>query len=281
VLLQALLIGALPYAMTRPWQPYISDAGMTSVHFYEGLLKQALLPIDHPRAAPWAERYGEAIEEARVGNFYSGLRTESYRALSEDMFGGPAGRRQGGRELFLELVTEHPGAYFRALGRTLMLFAGAKSLDNENIVHRGMVLSTLPPEERIVRALGELGERIRADFGYPARDSLVLRVIRRLTLPYDRLLLAGSLVTAVGLLVGLAARSGTLLALCGIPVATLLPYAVVLDSFDRYALPAHVLFMANLVILPALAAREVARRRSRHRSMGIPTMEPYSVHDPS
>jgi hypothetical protein len=80
------------------------------------------------------------------------------------------------------------------------------------------------------------------------------------------------------LVIGLAARSATLLALCVPPVATLLPCAVVLRSFDRYALSAHALFITNLLILPVRGAPATA---ARHRSMGIPTMEPYSVHDPS
>jgi hypothetical protein len=48
-----------------------------------------------------------------------------------------------------------------------------------------------------------------------------------------------------------------------------MPFAVLLDSFDRYAFPAQVMFLANLVILPALAARQVARRGVATRTTDV------------
>jgi hypothetical protein len=261
-LVQAALIGGVPFLMARPWQAFTNNERMTSVHIYQGLLKQALIPPDHPLASPYAERYRLAIEEARqAGNFYSGLRNGDHRALLE-MFAGGRASRDGGPQLLFELVREHPGAYLRAVGRTFLLLGGAKSLENENVIHREMVLSAWPPAARIDNALGELSERILADFGYPARESLVLSAIQGMTLPYDRILMLASAVTAVGLLVGLLTRNARLLALCAIPVANLVPFALLMDSYDRYGFPAYPMFLADLVILPMLLSAEIARRRA-------------------
>jgi hypothetical protein len=258
-LLQAALILGLPLALAQPWKRYTDDATATAITIRQGLLRQALLPVDHPIAAPHADVYRQAIADA--GNLRSGLRAHALYDLCNRIYGTVPLTAPSARPLLLEAAAHDPIAYLRAVGRTLTLYGGARALESENMLHRQLIFELPPAEYRFDGAPGEKLDRIRADFGFPARDSYVLHRIRALAERYDRMIVLGSLMTVGGLIAGILLRQRSLAVVCAFPVAYVIPPASVLASIDRYALPAYPLVLANIVLVPILVGREIARRR--------------------
>lgn len=260
VLVQAALIVGLPLAAAQPWKPYSDDSGMTAFTIRQGLVRQALLPIDHPLAAPYAERYRQAIADA--GNLRSGLRSGAFYPLFADMFGQAP--KDGGwtMSLLLHIIRRNPLGYLGAVGRTLLLYGGAGAVESENSRHRTMVLDLRPVVGRFDGVPGDKLERVRSDFGFPARESKLRRVIRALAGPYDWLVALACLVTVGGLAAAVVLRHPQLATLCGAPVFFVIPAALTLASVDRYAFPTYPLALANLVLVPVLVVREISRRRS-------------------
>lgn len=270
VLCQAIAIVALPWASARFWQRYGDDQGFGNIVLSMTMVQQALLPPDSPHLGEHAQAYRDAIDASvRAGNLYSGLRYDLFFPLHNKL--APLLQRQT-RSIFLECIRRRPGRYLAGMARTAMLFGGARGLDSEVSLHLRCVLNPAWMGER--NYLNGGSPRNNHDFTQVTSPSLLMVTLWKLHPWYRYLVIAGSICAITGLLVGLALRTYPLVALCAVPIGYLVPYVLILDCVDRYAMPAQAMVLLNLVAVPVLSWRSI---RACYRSRPTPARWPCAL----
>ena len=254
-LVQMLLVGAAPHLLALPWQRCVEESPFRDIVLCQGMIRQALLPPDHPYLGIDGPFYADAIERSRFeGHLYSGLRQDLlYQALVRirPRIPMPFGKT------FLELAWQYPFRYLSGVGRTLMLFAGAGGLESESENIRQCVLNPALLVDRNIICIEPTALRthIHEDFSHPVKPSATMRFLWSATGTYGWLLRVSMICGGAGLLLGLVRRDLPLLILYGPPAAFLLLHAAFLASIDRFAVPGQPLFIAALAAMPVLAVR--------------------------
>jgi 4-amino-4-deoxy-L-arabinose transferase-like glycosyltransferase len=256
-LAQAALILAGPVVLSWFWTPYSDQAGLRDVTLKQGMLRQALLPPEHPLVGDQATIYYAGIRESLYhGNFYSGMKWNYMTLVSEKVFDRPLGRSVP--RFFLDLVVHYPGRYASGLGRTLVFFAGVNGVESDNRICRDEVLT---PGAKISEGPEPLRSRVRSQFQQPPAPSVIMGALRGFAPVYDAWVIAASLITVACLPLALYLRDVRLLICCLLPLAYALSYAVLLVSLDRFVLPVYPIVLANSIIAPPLVWRALAARR--------------------
>jgi hypothetical protein len=138
-LIQAALIVVVPNAASQIWAPYSDNVALRDFMLRYGIVKQALPDPKDQFIGREEQAYQSAIQSSLFhGHLYSGLRADLDNPLADRLFTGYTG---SSRDLFFRLIRDYPGRYASAAGRTLMLFVGAKGLQDENEIFRDQILS--------------------------------------------------------------------------------------------------------------------------------------------
>ncbi len=253
LLAQSFLIIGVPCLSAQAWQRFGNDKGFFNIVITQTMVQQALIPPDSPLLGTHAQEYQEAIAVSQSSrNLNSGLRWDLFFQIFPKL--APA-INQDPLAVFLDCIRTHPGRYLAAAGRVALLFSGCQGLNSEVEYHQNMVLN---PQNMGLKNHMEGGfPNNERDFTQVAKPSLVLRCLWHLKRPYKVLLILASAVSVLGLAIGLFWRAHTLFSLCAIPLAYLLPYILMLDSVDRYAVPAQAILVLNLVAVPMLGWRAI------------------------
>lgn len=257
-LAQAALICAAPGVLSLFWSPYTDNSGLRDVTLKQGMLRQALLPPEHPIIRDQLQPYYTGIRESLYnGNFYSGLRWDYMTLLMGHIPARPLGRSVPG--FFWDLVREHPDRYCRGLARTVIFFSGVNGAESDNRIGRAEVLT---PGSKISAGPEPLRTRIREQFEQPPALSAVMVLLRRIAPLYDLWVIAAHLLLLASLALALWSRDLRLLSLSLVPLAYGASYAVLLVSLDRFVLPVYPIVLAISLITPVLARRTLLNRRN-------------------
>jgi len=267
VALQVMVIAIMPYVFAKPWDRYIESNGMRDYMLQQGMVRQGLLPVDHPQVGAYKERYRAALAASVYqNNFYSGMREDLVGEVCTRVFAN--GLAVSGPQFFWTLVKQNPGRYASGIGRTLMQFAGFPALEKESHYCRDNILS-LSAESKISDGEPGLTARIRKEFVQKPADSIVHVLLRRLVPVYDNLLIVANFLTAIGLILGLILQNYKLSVLCGIPVAFIAPLAIIVSCPDRYVFPVYPITLFNLVAVPLILFTELTGRRNLSGASGM------------
>lgn len=259
LLVQVALIAVGPYGISKFWDKYLARDYMADYLLKEGMLRQVLLLPTDPVVGEYREAYREAIRESIFdGNFYSGLREDLMKNLRDKIFAKPLSVSTP--EFYWRLIKDDPSRYVSGVGRTFMQFVGLPSCYKETQRCRRLVLSDTMPGSKISGRPMEIAARLKSQFEQKTTTSAVQRILLGLAPAYDHLLIVSNLMTAAGLLAGLAWRHYRLTVLCGIPFAFTIPLAIILACNDRYVFPAYPVSLANVVLLPVMACGAIRRR---------------------
>jgi hypothetical protein len=260
-LAQCMLIVLLPNAAAQLWAPYSNDARVVNVMFAYGLVKQALSDPKDPFIGPDEQAYDSAIQSSLFhGHLYSGIRADLIDPLDGKFFSRYSGTPE---DLFIRLIRAYPGRYAAAAGRTLMLFAGAKGLEDDNKVFRDEILMQSPSGGTIGVGPELVSSRNNKYFAQKTEPSAVQALLRLLARLYDPILPAAFITCALGVALSIVWFDFKLFVFTATPFVYLLPYLVALSSIDRYAFPIYPFVLASpLVVGAAVAKRMSARRES-------------------
>lgn len=264
---QFLTILLVPYAASSVWTHIVDTSIWKKMAFRQGLFRQAFVPPEDTTVVAAPARYRQAIRESLVtGNFYSGLRSD----LLVDVLDKSASATavQDPQRQFVRGLYAYPGRYISAAARTAALFIGLPgALESENRIFRDQVLAGTG--SAIGDGPAEIRAEIAAQFHQRGSHSAVLTMLRALTLPYDRLIIVGSLLTVGGFLYGCVRRDLGLITVCAMPLCYVAFYVAILDSIDRYALPVYPAVLANCVIVPCRIVLG-SRRNNLHGTTDAP-----------
>jgi hypothetical protein len=260
LLARAACVIALPYLLSKPWDRYSDPALVTDITLKQGIVRQALLPPDDPVAAPCRAEYESAIADSMSGgNFYSGVAWRRLNAVSPKCFGQFSLRETP--RLFLSLVRKYPGRYLAGFGRTVLFFSGFPGSESDNRSYRDLVFSRTLNGSKISDGPEPLHTRISEQFRQNSTQSVVLRLLRALFMPYDLLVIASVFIGAGVLIWSLAVRDCPSFILSALPLWYLLCYAVFLVSIDRFMVPVYpVLISGSVVAVFRLLRRYRANR---------------------
>jgi ubiquinone/menaquinone biosynthesis C-methylase UbiE len=253
LILQCLAIAAVPYLVAWPWNREMRESGRTDDVWLFGMTKQALIPPGDPLLGDAEELYAKAIRESTVhghldvGGVLGAPAFEVQVILTDDISDAGA--------VFRRMVIAHPARYLAGVGRSLLLFAGARPIESEN----GSYLDQVLERDRTTIHLGpeRLRDSIRRDFDEEKRPSPIGPSLARLIEPYRVLLLVAVWLLPVTLFLGIRRRQPVLLALGGLPAAFLVLHALTLLSLDRYAFPAYPLLLGALLATAGQLAHDV------------------------
>jgi 4-amino-4-deoxy-L-arabinose transferase-like glycosyltransferase len=264
-LVQILIIVAGPLALASPWSRYTNDSEVRAMMLKAGILKQALLSPDDPYLGENAAEYNRAIATSIYeGHFYGGIRPDLLESLKPKIYSKPM--NVNAIQFEFDLIRRNPRRYAEAVGRTLLLFAGAKGQPDEGYLYRAQLLSTTWYGSKIGSGPPGIEARVKEDFRQNTNPSFILSLFAAMISPYDHLLLAGCLLTFVGLIAATVARDPNLAVLCAFCILYVLPFAVTLNSIDRYAFPVHPLAMTSLFTVPTLVWKTFSGRLSQTRT---------------
>ncbi|MCX6631402.1 MAG: glycosyltransferase family 39 protein [Candidatus Solibacter sp.] len=257
-MLAVVLVSAL---LTMPWSPYLQTAALRDVSLQQGVLRQSLLPPEHPFVGPYRDDYYRAIRSSIYHrNYLSGMRWDLMSELAGKIWARPVPKPMP--QFFLELVKQNPGRYLNGLGRTLLFYAGVNGVESDNRSFRDEILSETLQGSKISVGPEPLRSRIQHDFEQRTTSSLIMRFVRGMIFVYEPLLILASILTVLGLATAILLRDVRLLAFCAIPCAYALSYAVILVSLDRFMVPVYPLSLANAILVPlALYRRFGAKGR--------------------
>ena len=262
---QLLLIGYIPFVLAKPWQAIVHDEEVAAIMIDHGILRQVLIPPEDPFIGNIRDDYRNAIDDSLFeGNFYSGLRPDLLRSIQEKLSTRPYPEPH--KQFFWHSIQRYPGRYFQALGRTLVLFAGAKAQSNENHPSTRIVLS--PENHWISRQADgppDITPPIRADLTQYTKPNAISGFLWTLAPAYYWLVQLGSLISLLGLICGLILRERSIVIITVVPLVYLFFAAVLLVSIDRYAFPAYPAIIANIFLVPILAIRRIRDRLGRTR----------------
>jgi hypothetical protein len=257
---QAIVILAVPYLASIPWQRYGDDAELAKVMFSQTLFLQKLIPFDHPALGKHADYYRQAVELSKFqGGFYSGMRRDLYYEIVARTAPAMAGKY---RQIFWECLRSHPERYRDAIGRTVAVFFGMPGALSECQRSCDSVMSPVviasSKTNSVCEGPAELFAANRRDFRQAADASALMCFVWRTIPLYAYILPATMFLSLVGLLVGLLRRHWLLFCLAALPWAALAPYVLALLSVDRYAVPAQSVLFAvapSLIVLVWRACR--------------------------
>jgi len=258
---QLLLIGYIPFVLAKPWQAIVDDEGLAAMMIEHGILRQVLIPPEDPFIGNLGDDYRNAINDSLFeGNFYSGLRPDLLQSIQEKLATRPYPEPH--KQFFWHSIQRYPSRYFQALGRTLVVFAGAKAQYNENRSSTSRILS---PENISVNRSQENGPPdttppIRADLTQSTKPSAISGFLWNLAPAYYGLVQLGSLISLLGLICGLILRERSIIIITVVPLVYLFFAAVLLVSIDRFAFPAYPAIIANVFLVPVLAIRRIRER---------------------
>jgi len=256
-----LLVAVVPSLLAKPWAKFGKDTAMMDVTLRQGIIRQALLPPEHPYVGQHRQAYERAIQESYAsGNLYSGLRADLHGAMCDRIFPGVSPLSP--RQLFFELIRTYPLRYLAGVSRTMALYAGAMALQSENRISREMILSPGWRGAKLGDGPPRIMAKIKEDFQQQTSDGFVLHLLHWLAPIYDAYTIYASLAVFVGLLVGLWLREAPIITLALVPLSFVLPAALVLASIDRYAFPAYPAAFVGGVTVPVLLYRHFRRRSS-------------------
>jgi len=260
-LAQCVLIVLLPNAAAQLWAPYSNNARVMDVMFAYGTVKQALADPKDPFIGPDEQAYNSAIQSSLFhGHLYSGIRVDLYNPLYDKLFSRYSGTP---RDLFIRLIRDYPGRYAAAVGRTLMLFGGAKGLQDESVIFRDQILSPAFVGARIGQGPEPVASLNKEYFAQKTQPSAVQALLRLLVRLYDPILPVAFITCALGVALSIVWLDYKLFVFTATPFVYLLPYLVTLSSIDRYAFPVYPFVLASpLVVGAAVAKRMSARRES-------------------
>jgi hypothetical protein len=268
---QCLLIVLLPNIAVQLWAPSSNNAKLLDVMLGYGVVKQALPDPKDPFIGPDEQAYESAIQNSVFhGHLYSGIRADLDNSLSDRLFSRYSGSV---RDLFIRLIRDYPGRYAAAAGRTLMLFAGAKGLQDENEIFRDEILSPSFAGARIGDGPAAVTARNKEYFAQKTQPSAVQALLRLLVRLYDPILPAAFIICALGVALSIVWLDYKLFVFTATPLVYLLPYIVILSSVDRYAFPVYPFVLASpLVVGAAVAKRMLAGRenlRLEHQPVSV------------
>jgi hypothetical protein len=260
-LVQCVLIALLPNAAVRVGGSYSNNAKLFDVMLGYGIVKQALADPKDPFIGADEQAYESAIQTSVFhGHLYSGIRADLANTLTDRLLTRYSGSRL---DLFIRLARDYPGRYAAALGRMMMLFAGAKGLQDENEIFRDQILSPSFVGARIGDGPEPVSSRDKEYFAQKTQPSAVQALLRLLVRLYDPALSGAFIVCAVGLVLSVVWLDFRLFLFTATPFIYLLPYIITLSSADRYAFPIYPFVLASpLVVGAAVAKRMLARRES-------------------
>jgi len=251
----------VPLLLTAFWAPYLHSSELRDTTLKQGMLRQALLPPEHPLVGKYRDDYYLAIRASLYhGNFISGMRWNLMSELGDKIWGNSPPKQVP--RLFLDLIAQNPGRYINAFDRTMAFYAGMNGVESDNRIYRDTVLSGAFAGAGISSGPEPLRSLIAHDFEQRTTPSLVMRFIRGLIPIYEPLLIFANIVTALGLVFAVAQRDWRLMAFCAIPCVYALGYAVMLVSLDRFVVPVYPLSLANLVLLPIAVHRRWPGQRA-------------------
>jgi hypothetical protein len=229
-LAQAFVIATLPHLLALPWSPYVDNAGPRSFMLMQGVLRQALLPSDHPLIEPARQLYEQAIAEAWADDqLRSGLNTSALGAIAAKV--GPAFGSNPEAQ-FIGFVWRYPGRYLAGVGRTMLAFTGFRSAQKANVAIERIVLWPHSDTGRndIRDGPPRLDAAIRAQFTHPTSPGTLQHGLWPLRGTYRLLVIVAMLLLPVELIAGLKLRSLPLVTLAAIPLAYVGFYALILAS---------------------------------------------------
>jgi hypothetical protein len=271
-LAQCILIVLVPNVGAHLWTPYANNSGVMDLVLRFGIVKQAVPDPEDRFIGPDEQFYESAIQTSLFhGHLYSGLRADLDTQLAEKVFSRYSG---SARDLFIRLIRDYPGRYAAAVGRTALLFAGAKGLQDESEIFRDQILSPNFPGARIGGGPEPLTKRNRDYFALRAQPSAVQVFLRKLVGFYDFYLTAGFIVCIVGLVLSVAWLDFRLFAFTATPFVYLVPYLVILLSVDRYAFPAYPFILASPLVVGVALARRISGRQKVHPPQDKPVRIP-------
>ncbi|MGQ0505685.1 MAG: hypothetical protein ACT4TC_10240 [Myxococcaceae bacterium] len=236
-----------------------------------GLSKQAVFPPEDPLVAPVREAYENAIAGSRNGRRLDvgGLT----RGLHWPIFMHVITFADEGAHLFGNTIVKHPGRYLRGVGRGLLLYLGARTIDSENSYY----VSRIFDGDRITKLdLPEslLTPEMVATFVRPVPDSKLAQALGRLRVPYRLLFVFGAIMTLLGFALGLRYLEAELLAITGLPLAWVVVHALTLMSSDRLTVPAQLVMYVNVVAVPAWCFRWYRSRPTVRAPASVRLSEP-------
>jgi len=254
---QAVLVMLLPWGLQQPWRAELGPERLSQLNaivLRSFVVRQAVIPPEDSRMASVREPYRAAIARADP---LSGI---SWREIPGLAAGMAAPWEQGGTlRWFAAIVRDHPGRYARAVGRTLLLFAGFHGAESEIEGDSDLVLSPVLQGSLIAEGRPLLTEKTRRDFALSSAPGLLRRLLGRLIRPFQWLLIACNLAAVVLLALSLLRRDLPMLALSGTAAVFALIHALPLLSIDRFMLPVYPVTLACGVV----ALREVWRLYTR------------------
>ena len=254
---QAALILILPVVICMPWNRYTDNAGLRDVTLKQGMLRQALLPPEHPVIRRYMEPYFGGIRDSiHDRNFYSGLRWTYISLLVDKIPSRPLGLSIPA--FYWSLVRQYPGRYFQGLGRTFIFFAGVDGAESDNRIGREEVLT---PGSKISDGPQPLRELIRQQFQQPPAPSVAMYVLRRISVVYDFWTIIACALLPLSLVFALWRRDLDLLVLTLIPLVYATSYACLLVSLDRFVVPAYPIALAASIITPIVVSRQFHAER--------------------
>jgi hypothetical protein len=249
-----LIVGLLPSLIALPFKPLTDDSAVMDIALRDGLIKQALPAPDDVLMRNYKDEYLADIEKSKHhGHFYSGLRVAYMNSLVSKVFSQP--QTMSRRQLFVALVRKYPVRYLQGLWRTLLLFFGVHGSEDEIEIYRAQILSPTSTGSKIHEGPEPIHSALKVAFEQRTTDSLVLRLYRRLTRPYDVLVTVGFAMLCMGLIASLYLRDWRLFAFGLLPIFYVIPMSLTLISVDRYGLPVHPIALLALVAVPGALLR--------------------------
>jgi len=256
--LQSVVVIVLPPVLTSFWSPYLHQSGLRDVMLRQGMIKQALLPPEHPYVGQYRDLYFQAIQQSIYqGNYYSGTKWEYLIPLYEKIYVRPMDRSVPA--FFFGLIMHYPARYLSGLGRSMIHVAGVNGAESDN---RGARAEVLSPGSKISSGPEPLRARINEEFQQRPAPSALMPLLRLISPFYDYWVIVAHFVTLIGLLLAVAWRDMRLLTLCAIPVVYELGFVLLLASIDRFAVPVYPLVMCNGFVVPLLVYRHMLSRRT-------------------
>src|SRR6185295_5976236 len=235
--LQAALVLALPLAARYPWTSCFPPTSFNATFLLDFALRQVVIPPEEPALASIAERYRAAIAEAEKAGSPEGIPwlvvSQLGLRVTLPPMAGDATRYVG------RLIARYPGRYAAGVARTLRLFAGFDGGAGESKMMRGWTLAPTTDRTLFAHIPDLVPPGDREDFARQNPPGKLQSVLRRLSGPYDRLLVACNLLTVGLFLTALLLRDQARLALSGVPVIFALSHAVALMSVDRFVMPVY------------------------------------------
>jgi len=244
----------IPYALAYPWNRALANSNEANfgrqIVMY-GALKQAVLPIDDPVLGPSKDAYRAAIGACSPGGQLdlAGISQAALQPVEYEMF---ARCGADGFAVFWHALASNPGGYVKGVGRCVLYFSGFPNNDSENRYYVRSVITEAGSGSKLQGTNHPLYPETARDFTQKTEGTLISRGLNRLYAIYNIFLPLGVFLSIAGFFIALWRKDFALAACTSLPLAILGMYTVALISVDRYVVPGYPLFIANVLIVPAL-----------------------------